>query len=145
MLQFLLLFHTLLNSLHSCLFFCSGHAFFSLHFGAFVCLFRYFSMCLHEGDKVFNPLHAERFRSLFSKSYFFCSTAFFFATVAVVDVVAGHCRVFTLLLHQFRCLFVCFLLYSAFCNRKTVIGKVYPFAVYNKHIHTVELMSACET
>lgn len=27
-------------------------------------------MCLHEGDKVFNPLHAERFRSLFSKSYF---------------------------------------------------------------------------
>lgn len=42
--------------------------FFFASFILSICLFRCFSMCLHEGDKVFNPLHVERFRSLFSKS-----------------------------------------------------------------------------
>lgn len=67
-----------------------------------VCLFVYFvafSMCLHEGDKVFNPLHAVRFRSLFSKSRFFCSA---FSMLHNLIASLGVCVLFAIAFSQHK-------------------------------------------
>lgn len=115
------LFHSFfcsLSSVHSILLTLALCAFFSSRsFCPFVCLFRCFSMCLHEGDKVFNPLHVERFRSLFSKSLTsFAESAFFTCSL---------CSVFVIFHNLIVSLDVVCLRSALFLNiGKTVIGKL---------------------
>lgn len=90
-------------------------------FCPFVCLFRCFSMCLHEGDKVFNPLHVERFRSLFSKSL--ASFGEQRAHFTLAPLFTWQC--ITILLHLWI-LFVYWRFFSLSLSTnggKTVIGK----------------------